>query len=84
MSDTLDLTLRLRGDLRDVVLREIDGGNYESADEFVRDLIRRHRETLEPDRFEETKAELQRAFSAPENDYAVVSREDIFASYDQP
>ena len=81
MADTLDLTVRLSGDLKDFVMREIDGGSYESADEYIRDLLRRRREETEYWSFEETKAELQRAFSAPRERYAPVTREDIFASY---
>ncbi len=81
MADSPDLTVTLSGDLKDFVLSETNNGSYANADEYVRDLIRRRREASEHWSFEETKAELQRAFSAPRERYSTVTAADIFASY---
>jgi antitoxin ParD1/3/4 len=51
------LNVRITGPLEDFV------------SEYVRDLIRRDRERVEAERFATLKAELQRAFAAPESDY---------------
>ena len=77
MADTADLTVRLSGDLKDFVEREVSAGSYESADEFIRDLIRRRREEAGYWSFEHTKAELQRAFAAPESDYVRMTFDDF-------
>lgn len=67
MPDTLDLTLRLSGTLRDHVVREIRSGDYDSVSEYVRDLIRRDRKQSDMQAIEAKKVELQLALSTPDS-----------------
>ena len=62
------LTVRLGETLRDFVSANVgDDGSYENFSEYIRDLIRRDKERLEHETFERLKAELARAFAAPES-----------------
>ena len=68
--ETTTMTVRLGGSLRDFVAANIgDQGNYENVSEYIRDLIRRDMARSEAEVFDRLKAELQRAFAAPENTY---------------
>lgn len=72
------LTVRLSGSLRDVVAANVGKtGSYENVSEYIRDLIRRDQAHKEKLAFEQLKAELQLAFSAPESSYESLSASDI-------
>lgn len=70
MAKTMTLNVRVSGMLGDFVEANVgDGGAYENVSEYVRDLIRRDMERADVEAFERLKAELQRAFAAPEDSY---------------
>jgi putative addiction module CopG family antidote len=61
------MTVRLSGALRDFVAANVgEDGSYENVSEYVRDLIRRDKERVEQEAFDQLKAELRRAFAAPD------------------
>lgn len=67
---SMTLNVRVTGPLEDFISENIgDKGTFENASEYVRDLIRRDMERVEAERFQTLKAELQRAFSAPDSSY---------------
>lgn len=49
-----------------------ENGSYENVSKYIRDRIRRDRERVEDEAFERLKAELVRAFAAPESTAAEV------------
>ena len=70
MSKAMTLNVRVSGAVGDFVAANVgDDGAYENVSEYVRDLIRRDRERAERDSFDRLKAELTRAFSAPDGAY---------------
>ena len=70
MSRTTTMTVRLGGALSDFVAANVgEDGAYENVSEYIRDLIRRDKGRAEKERFERLKAELARAFAAPESSY---------------
>ena len=74
------VTVRVSGALRDFVVQNVGAeGNYQNVSEYLRDLIRRDKECTEHERFEHLKAELQRAFAAPESSYEAPTAQDIIA-----
>ena len=67
MSQTTTMTVRISGALSEFVASNVgENGSYENISEYVRDLIRRDKERAEREAFDRLKAELSRAFSAPE------------------
>lgn len=73
------ITIDITGDLADHVVSTVgQHGYYETATEYVRDLIRRDIEQ-ERHAFDEHKTELQRAFATPLEDYVTVSAEQVIA-----
>ena len=73
------LTVRLSGALSDFVATSVgETGSYENVSEYIRDLIRRDKEHMEQQSFDRLKAELARAFSAPENTYVPLSATEVF------
>ena len=77
---TTTLTVRLGGALSDFVATNVgDDGSYENVSEYIRDLIRRDKERHEQEAFERLKAELNRAFAAPESSYSHLSAADVIA-----
>lgn len=83
MASTMSLNVRVTGSLCDFVAENIsDTGNYDNVSEYIRDLIRQDKQRKEQYKFERLKAELQLAFSAPEEDYTPLSAEDIFKRND--
>ena len=79
MSSTMSLNVRVTGLLCDYVTKNIsDDGQYDNVSEYIRDLIRQDQKRAEQRKFERVKAELQLAFSAPEEDYISLSADDIF------
>jgi putative addiction module CopG family antidote len=70
MSQTTTMTVRISGALREFVASNVgENGSYENISEYVRDLIRRDKERAEREAFDRLKAELTRAFAAPEDNY---------------
>lgn len=79
-STTTTMTVRLSGTLRDHVAANVsEDGAYENVSEYVRDLIRRDKERMERESFERLKAELKRAFAAPDSSYKKLTAADIIA-----
>jgi antitoxin ParD1/3/4 len=75
----MSLNVRVTGPLCDFVSKNIsDDGQYDNVSEYIRDLIRQDQRRAEQRNFETVKAELQLAFSAPEEDYIPLSADDIF------
>ena len=70
MARTMTLNVRVTGALGDFVAENVgEQGAYENVSEYVRDLIRRDMQRVEAGSFERLKAELARAFAAPDSDY---------------
>ncbi|WP_332680998.1 ribbon-helix-helix domain-containing protein [Bosea sp. (in: a-proteobacteria)] len=80
MSRTTTMTVRLSGPLSDFIAENVGpNGDYENVSEYVRDLIRRDKERAEGQAFERLKAELQRAFAAPDSAYRPLSAAEVIA-----
>ena len=80
MNTQTTLNVRVGGSLSDFVAANVgDNGAYENVSEYVRDLIRRDKERVEAEQFRRLKAELDRAFAAPESDYAALDADAVFA-----
>ena len=80
MRRTTTMTVRLSGALSDFVSANVgENGSYENVSEYIRDLIRRDKERSESEAFERLKAELERAFAAPDASYRPLSASDVIA-----
>lgn len=80
MRHTTTMTVRLSGALSDFVAANVGrDGSYENVSEYVRDLIRRDKERAEREAFDRLKAELARAFAAPDDSYRALSAADVIA-----
>ena len=80
MSQTTTMTVRISGALSEFVASNVgERGNYENISEYVRDLIRRDKERAERDAFDHLKAELSRAFAAPEASYKPLTAAEVIA-----
>ena len=80
MRRTTTMTVRVSGRLSDFVSANVgDTGSYENISEYIRDLIRRDKERSEREAFERLKAELTRAFAAPDSSYHPLSASDVIA-----
>ena len=74
------MTVRLSGALSEFVSANVsETGDYESVSEYVRDLIRRDKARSEREAFDRLKAELERAFAAPDDAYHALSAADVIA-----
>ena len=74
------MTVRLGGTLSDFVSSNVgENGSYENVSEYIRDLIRRDKERAERESFERLKAELARAFAAPDSSYHPLSAAAVIA-----
>ena len=81
MRRTTTMTVRLSGALSEFVSANVgESGDYESVSEYVRDLIRRDKTRAEREAFDRLKAELQRAFAAPDDTYQALSAADVISS----
>ena len=79
-TNTTTMTVRLSGSLSEFVATNVgEHGDYENVSEYVRDLIRRDKETREAAAFERLKAELTHAWAAPESSYKPLTAADIIA-----
>ena len=75
---TTTMTVRVSGALSDFVAANVgETGAYESVSEYVRDLIRRDKTRSEREAFLRLKAELARAYSAPDDTYQALSASDV-------
>ena len=80
MPRTTTMTVRLSGTLSDFVAANVgENGSYENISEYIRDLIRRDKERAEREAFEHLKAELARAFAAPDSSYHPLSAAAVIA-----
>jgi antitoxin ParD1/3/4 len=80
MSQTTTMTVRISGALSEFVASNVgENGSYENISEYVRDLIRRDKERAEREAFDRLKAELTRAFAAPEESYRPLSAAEVIA-----
>jgi len=80
MSRTTTMTVRLGGALSDFVSANVgDDGSYENVSEYIRDLIRRDKERADVEAFNRLKAELTRAFAAPEETYKSLTAAEVIA-----
>ena len=80
MSRTTTMTVRLSGALSDFVAANVgENGSYENVSEYIRDLIRRDKERMEKEAFDRLKAELRRAFAAPEASYRPLTAAEVIA-----
>ena len=74
------MTVRLSGALSEFVAANVsETGDYESVSEYVRDLIRRDKARSEREAFDRLKAELERAFTAPDDTYHALSAAHVIA-----
>jgi len=74
------MTVRLSGALSEYVSANTgEAGSYENVSEYIRDLIRRDKERVDRQSFDRLKAELARAFAAPDSSYAPLSATDVIA-----
>jgi antitoxin ParD1/3/4 len=80
MARSLNLNVRVTGPLSEFVSTKVgDDGAYENVSEYVRDLIRRDKDQAEQTAFDRLKAELTRAFSAPDDIYEGLDAEAVMA-----
>lgn len=80
MSRNTTLTVRLNQTLSDFVAANVGAdGSYENVSEYLRDLIRRDKTRVEQEAFERLRAELARAFAAPETSYAPLTAKQVIA-----
>ena len=80
MNKPMTLNVRIGGALSDFVATNVGNqGAYENVSEYVRDLIRRDKERVERETFERLKAELTRAFAAPEESYRPLTAAEVIA-----
>ena len=74
------INARLSQPLAEFVERMVgEAGLYETPSEYVRDLIRRDKERAEQEAFGRLKAELTRAFAAPETSYRPLTAAEVIA-----
>lgn len=80
MSRATTITVRVSGALSEFVAANVgENGSYENISEYVRDLIRRDKERAEQETFNRLKAELTRAFAAPETSYEALTAAEVIA-----
>jgi len=80
MPKTMTLNVRVSGALGDHVAANVgDDGAYENVSEYVRDLIRRDKDRVEAEAFDRLRAELNRAFAAPDDTYQPLAADAVIA-----
>lgn len=76
----MTMTVRLSGALSEFVSANVgENGDYESISEYVRDLMRCDKVRSEREAFDRLKAELERAFAAPDDTYRELSAAEVIA-----
>ncbi len=74
----MTLNVRVSGALGEFVAANVgDNGAYKNISEYIRDLIRRDKERTEGEMFDRLKAELTRAFAAPDSAYHPLEAETV-------
>lgn len=77
---SMTLNVRVSGALGDHVAANVgESGLYENVSEYVRDLIRRDKDRADALLFERLKAELGRAFAAPDSAYGPLDADTVIA-----
>lgn len=85
MARNMTLNVRVSGALGDFVAANVgEAGAYDNVSEYVRDLIRRDKARAEQDAFERLKAELARAFAAPDSAYRPLDAEAVITRNGRP
>jgi len=85
MAHTTTLTVRLSGALSDFVAANVsETGSYENVSEYIRDLIRRDKQRAEQEAFDRLKAELTRAFAAPDSAYHPLTAAEVITRNTAP
>lgn len=80
MAKTVTLNVRVSGALGDFVATNVgEDGVYDNVSEYVRDLIRKDKSRVEQESFDRLKAELGRAFAAPDSAYLPLAARDVIA-----
>lgn len=80
MTKTMTLNVRVSGALGEFVAANVgEAGDYENVSEYVRDLIRRDKARVEGEAFERLRAELTRAFSAPDSSFQALDADAVIA-----
>jgi putative addiction module CopG family antidote len=80
MSRTTTMTVRVSGALSEFVAANVgESGAYENVSEYIRDLIRRDKERADHQAFDRLKAELNRAFTAPDESYQPLTAAEVIA-----
>ena len=78
MTKPMTLNVRVGGTLSDFVAANVgEHGAYDNVSEYVRDLIRKDKREAEELAAERLKAELQRAFAAPDAEYQHVTGTEV-------
>ena len=78
MPRTTTMTVRVSGALSEFVAANVgEHGAYENVSEYIRDLIRRDKERAEREVFDRLKAEIGRAFTAPEESYRPLTAAEV-------
>lgn len=78
MTKQMTLNVRVGGALAEFVASNVGpDGAYENVSEYVRDLIRRDRERADAETFARLKAELQKAFAAPDESFLPLDAETV-------
>jgi Arc/MetJ-type ribon-helix-helix transcriptional regulator len=78
MAKSMTLNVRVSGALGEFVAANVgEDGAYENISEYVRDLIRRDKARAEATAFEQLKAELARAFAAPDSAYEALDADAV-------
>ncbi len=78
MPKPMTLNVRVSGALGEFVAANVgEEGSYENVSEYVRDLIRHDKERAENDTFDRLKAELARAFAAPDSAYQPLDADTV-------
>jgi Arc/MetJ-type ribon-helix-helix transcriptional regulator len=79
MNKPMTLNVRVTGALSDFVAANVGAnGDYENVSEYVRDLIRRDKERVGGG-FQRLKAELGRAFAAPDASFVPLDADAFLA-----
>lgn len=80
MARSMTLNVRVSGALGEFVAANVgENGDFDNVSEYVRDLIRKDKARVEQAAFERLRAELQAAFSEPDDSYVLLSANDVIA-----
>ena len=80
MTEPMNMNVRVSGALKDFVNSKTgESGEYESVSEYIRDLIRKDKNSTELQVFLEKKRILKEAFAEPRENYVTVTAEDIIS-----